>query len=69
MEVEEHLANGAYQKVVQSLLQLTRPVDRFFDEVLVMAEDEAIRQNRLGLLAALSAVLSTLGNLKAIRAS
>ncbi|HHV44488.1 MAG TPA: glycine--tRNA ligase subunit beta [Firmicutes bacterium] len=69
VEVEEHLANGAYQKVVQSLLQLTRPVDRFFDEVLVMAEDEAVRQNRLGLLAALSAVLSTLGNLKAIRAS
>ena len=40
-----------------------RPVvDRFFDEVLVMAEDEAVRKNRLGLLAMLRKEFSTIAD-------
>jgi glycyl-tRNA synthetase len=31
---------------------LVRPIDDYFDDVLVMAEDPAVRANRLGLLAA-----------------
>jgi glycyl-tRNA synthetase len=34
-------------------LPLVDPIDAFFDEVLVMAEDPAVRANRLGLLAAI----------------
>ncbi len=30
---------------------LVRPINQFFDDVLVMAADEAVRANRLGLLA------------------
>ncbi|WP_419996669.1 glycine--tRNA ligase [Streptomyces boninensis] len=36
--------------------RLAVAVDRFFDEVLVMAEDPAVRANRLGLLAAVQAL-------------
>ena len=43
-------ANGAYEGRLRALAGLRAPVDRFFDDVLVMAEDEKIRANRLGLL-------------------
>jgi glycyl-tRNA synthetase beta chain len=42
--------NGAYEGRLRALAGLRAPVDRFFDDVLVMAEDEKIRANRLGLL-------------------
>jgi glycyl-tRNA synthetase beta chain len=35
------------------LAELREPVDRFFDDVMVMAEDDALRLNRLTLLAEL----------------
>ncbi len=38
---------------LERLAGLREPVDRFFDEVLVMAEDPAVRANRLALLARL----------------
>lgn len=41
-----------YRAAWEALAQLRAPIDRFFDEVLVMAEDEAVRRNRLALLAA-----------------
>ncbi|MGI6165265.1 MAG: glycine--tRNA ligase subunit beta [Limnochordia bacterium] len=68
-EVESLVANRSYRKVVDSLQALVDPVDNFFDKVLVMAEDSAIRANRLALLAAISRVMSSLGNLKSIRVS
>ncbi|MDZ4064760.1 MAG: DALR anticodon-binding domain-containing protein, partial [Coriobacteriia bacterium] len=39
-----------YEGALALLAELREPVDTFFDEVLVMAEDEAIRANRLRLL-------------------
>jgi glycyl-tRNA synthetase beta chain len=35
---------------LRALSSLRAPVDRFFDDVLVMAEDPRVRANRLGLL-------------------
>jgi glycyl-tRNA synthetase beta chain len=43
--------SGSYDDRLRSLASLRGPVDTFFDDVLVMAEDPAVRQNRLGLLA------------------
>jgi glycyl-tRNA synthetase beta chain len=43
-------ADGGYEARLRSLAGLRQPVDRFFDDVLVMAEDPALRANRLGLL-------------------
>jgi glycyl-tRNA synthetase beta chain len=43
--------DGGYEARLRALSELRAPVDRFFDDVLVMAEDPKIRANRLGLLA------------------
>jgi glycyl-tRNA synthetase beta chain len=43
---------GDYEARLRALAGLRAPVDRFFDEVLVMAEDESLRRNRLALLRA-----------------
>ncbi|MFP3976737.1 glycine--tRNA ligase subunit beta [Marinobacter sp. KMM 10035] len=41
---------GDYASALQSLASLHDPVDDFFSEVMVMADDEAVRDNRLALL-------------------
>ncbi|HET7294800.1 MAG TPA: glycine--tRNA ligase subunit beta [Vicinamibacteria bacterium] len=43
--------DGGYEARLRALASLRAPVDRFFDDVLVMAEDPRLRENRLGLLA------------------
>ena len=45
-----------YTRALQMLAALRQPVDRFFDDVMVMADDEAVRSNRLALLAGLRAL-------------
>jgi glycyl-tRNA synthetase beta chain len=42
--------NGDYDARLRSLAGLRQPVDRFFDDVHVMAEDPKVRGNRLALL-------------------
>lgn len=42
-----------YSAVLESLAALRVPVDGFFDKVMVMADDEALRDNRLAMLAQL----------------
>ncbi len=46
---------GDYTAALTRLAALQAPVDAFFDQVLVMADDPAVRTNRLALLAALQA--------------
>ncbi|OEF13384.1 glycine--tRNA ligase subunit beta [Aliivibrio logei] len=41
---------GNYQEALSRLAELREPVDAFFDGVMVMAEDEALKLNRLTLL-------------------
>lgn len=41
---------GDYETALKSLAQLREPVDTFFDDVMVMTDDETIRNNRLALL-------------------
>ncbi len=45
------LQQGDYTAALRRLAQLRACVDGFFDTVMVMAEDDALRRNRLGLLA------------------
>ena len=42
--------DGGYDARLAALATLSQPVDRFFDDVLVMAEDAKVRGNRLALL-------------------
>lgn len=48
---------------LQLLAGLREPVDRFFDDVMVMADDENIRRNRLALLARLRGLFLRLADL------
>ncbi|MGE5125302.1 MAG: glycine--tRNA ligase subunit beta, partial [Betaproteobacteria bacterium] len=43
-------ADGSYEERLRGLASLRAPVGRFFDDVLVMAEDPRVRGNRLALL-------------------
>jgi glycyl-tRNA synthetase beta chain len=45
------LLNGQFAEAFTTLAALKVPVDAFFDGVMVMVEDEALRSQRLGLLA------------------
>ncbi|MDF2530009.1 MAG: glyS, partial [Gammaproteobacteria bacterium] len=47
---ESLIARQAYQELLISLADLNQPVAAFFDDVMVMCEDEAIKNNRLALL-------------------
>ncbi|TDR51817.1 glycyl-tRNA synthetase beta chain [Halomonas ventosae] len=49
-------AEARYSEALDALAGLREPVDTFFDQVMVMAEDPAVRRNRLALLAALQAL-------------
>jgi len=48
--VKPLMATADYTAVLTCLAGMRETVDGFFDEVMVMADDEAIRQNRLALL-------------------
>ena len=49
-DIEPLLVNDNYQQILLSLVELKQPIDEFFDHVMVMAEDNNIRLNRLSLL-------------------
>ena len=49
-------AEARYAEALDALANLREPVDAFFDQVMVMADDEAVRGNRLALLADLRAL-------------
>ncbi len=48
--LEPAFATGNYQQALSQLAALREPVDAFFDNVMVMADDEALKKNRLTLL-------------------
>jgi glycyl-tRNA synthetase beta chain len=51
-----HLAHGRYGEALREMTGLRAAVDRFFEEILVMAEDEEVRSNRIGLLVEIEAL-------------
>lgn len=52
-KLEPVFAAGQYQEALVELAALRETVDEFFDSVMVMAEDDAVRVNRLTLLSKL----------------
>ncbi|MGH9775513.1 MAG: glycine--tRNA ligase subunit beta [Candidatus Acidiferrales bacterium] len=57
-----HKRAGRYREALEEISDLRPAVDTFFDEVLVMAEDENLRQNRLALLGELLREFSTIAD-------
>ncbi len=66
-EVEASFASGNYTPALQALSRLRTPVDMFFDKVMVMAEDEKLKNNRLAMLGELSVLNSHVANLGALQ--
>ena len=52
--VDAHCQRAEYGEALKTLASLRAPVDRFFDDVMVMVEDPRLRANRLALLASLA---------------
>ena len=62
-EVEAAFAAGNYQTALSRLAALKAPVDSFFEQVMVMADDESVRRNRLALLAQLSGLFNQVADI------
>ena len=61
-------AKGDYAASLQSLAALKAPVDTFFTDVMVNAEDPALRANRLGLLATLHLAMNQVADISKLSA-
>jgi glycyl-tRNA synthetase beta chain len=68
-KVQAEKRAGHYEQALERIAGLRKAVDRFFDEVMVMAENEAIRRNRLALLAELLREFTTVADFSEIGAN
>jgi glycyl-tRNA synthetase beta chain len=60
------IEKGNYDKALFHIATLRPGVDKFFDDVMVMAEDEKIRQNRIALLASVSGLFKNIADFSKI---
>jgi glycyl-tRNA synthetase beta chain len=61
-KVTEDKRAGRYQEALEEIAGTRKAVDHFFEEVMVMAEDEAVRKNRLALLSELLREFTTIAD-------
>jgi len=61
--VDGHCASGDYTAALKALATAKPAVDRFFDDVMVMADDPAVRANRLALLRGVAATMNRVADL------
>ena len=61
-KVSEDKRGGRYQEALEEIAGLRKVVDQFFVDVMVMAEDEAVRKNRLALLSELLREFTTIAD-------
>jgi glycyl-tRNA synthetase beta chain len=71
VEVQETMskciAEREYAKALEVMLKMKEPVDAFFDDVMVMVDDQAIRQNRLNLLTLLGDLILQIGDISLLQ--
>lgn len=66
--VEHHCESGDYTGALRALATVKPAVDRFFDDVLVMTDDPAIRANRLALLRGVAATMNRVADISRLAA-
>lgn len=64
--VESLFDEGDYEQALRQLSSLREPVDTFFDQVMVMVDDEAVKNNRIALLAQMSALFMRAADLSCL---
>ncbi len=67
-QADTAFAHGDYTASLQALAALKTPVDAFFDSVMVNADDAALRNNRLGLLATLHEAMNRVADISRLAA-
>ena len=66
--IEGHLNASNFTGALKELAGLRGDVDAFFDKVLVNAEDESLRRNRLALLTELGALMNRVADISKLAA-
>jgi glycyl-tRNA synthetase beta chain len=64
--VDQLSAQRQYREAIQLIAALRPVIDKFFDKVLIMAEDPQLRQSRLDLIAMVLGNFSTIANFSEI---
>lgn len=64
--VQELMVTSNYPLILKSLSGIKKPVDNFFDNVMVMVADKEIKLNRLNLLSRLQKLLKTVADISLI---
>lgn len=64
--IQPKLKDRAYTDALRDLSQLDQPVNRFFDEILVMSDDQNLRQARLSLLQSLHQSFTQIADISVI---
>jgi len=65
-KTEQLMENGAVEAALLEVASLREPVDRFFEDVMIMAEDLQVRNNRLALLNAISVLFAGIADFSEI---
>ena len=65
--VDQALQDRDFSTAVGALIELKAPVDQFFEDVLVMAENEDVRNNRLALLRDLRTLFHSVADISRIK--
>ncbi|HYF82380.1 MAG TPA: glycine--tRNA ligase subunit beta [Clostridia bacterium] len=65
-EYEGYVDNREYGEALRLMITLKKPIDDFFDNIMVMVEDEDIKNNRLGLLKSMANMMNRMADLGAI---
>ena len=65
-KVEDAIVSGDLDAAIAQLAKLREPIDRFFDDVLVMDEDLSVRNNRLRLLNKFEQAFAGIANIGAL---
>jgi glycyl-tRNA synthetase beta chain len=67
-DVDAHLVHVDYTAALKALASARPVVDRFFDDVMVMVDDEALRANRLALLARVARTMNRVADISKLAA-
>jgi glycyl-tRNA synthetase beta chain len=66
--IDRHCATGDYTSALKALASAKPVVDRFFDDVMVMVDDDALRANRLALLNRVAATMNRVADISKLAA-
>jgi glycyl-tRNA synthetase beta chain len=61
-EIDRLMEQHAYESALLEMTKMRKPIDDFFEGVMVMVEDEAVKENRLALLERIGALFLRVGD-------